>query len=333
MTEDHSKLYYFFLADECRITINFLVFIGFILFIIVLYKAFNKKKLNFNLLFIVMINVMVCALLSIIGYIFNWKIKDEHGDRVLLFGKALCKTQSFFLNYFQTTRESLLTYLTIVVFLKYKKYEVETIKYIILMILFCYGIPSISNIISFIFDGFTENDLFCFTKVEGFGKTFGKIHYIYLSILTLINLTLVISIFLMDCKEGKKLENWLDDDSSNIADELEDSANFENNREEIEKTKFSKCCKCIYIDPLLKKIIPYPIAQAIALTFPIIYRVGNKAGNSVKWAKTAAIGNSSSAVLYTLIFFYFNKMVLDKENKDNKKNNINVNKEMEKLIN
>ena len=65
-------------------------------FIIILYKAFNKKNSDFNLLFIVMICVMVCALLSIIGYIFNWKIEDENKVRVLLFGKSLCKAQSFF---------------------------------------------------------------------------------------------------------------------------------------------------------------------------------------------------------------------------------------------
>ena len=37
----------------------------------------------------------------------------------------------------------------------------------------------------------------------------------------------------------------------------------------------------------------------------------------MKWAKIAAIGNSFSAILFTLIFFYFNKMVLDKDSKEN----------------
>lgn len=310
MSEKHSKLYYFFLADDCRITINILVLIGFILFIIVLYKAFNNKKSIFNLLFIVIIEVIVCALLSIIGYLFNWKIKNENNIRNLIFGKALCKIQSIFLNYFQTARESLLTSLTIICFLEYKKHDVKNIKYQILIHFFCYGIPFISNLICGICDGYTENDLFCFTRVEGFGRVFGIIHYLYLTALTICNLILVSTIIIMDYKEGKNLENWLDDGNSSS----------------------SKCSQCVFIDPLLKKIIPYPFAQICALTFPIIYRVGNKAGSSVNWAKIAAIGNSSSAILYTLIFFYFNKMVLDK---DNKENNIMLNetKELEQIYN
>ena len=181
MSEKHSKLYYFFLADYGRITVNILVSIGFILFIIVLYKAFSKKASDFKLLFIVMINIMICALLSIIGYIFNWKIKDENDHRVLLFGDEndfLCRIQSIFLNYFQTARESLLTSLTIIVFFTYNEHDVEKTKYKILIFLFCYGIPLTSNIICFIFDGFTENDLFCFTRLKGFRKAFGIIHYL-----------------------------------------------------------------------------------------------------------------------------------------------------------
>ena len=304
MLEKHSKVYYFFLADGCRITINILVLIGFILFIIVLSKAFNKKKKDFNLLFIVMIQVIISALLSIIGYIFNWKVKDENDIRVLMFGKAFCKVQSIFLNFCQTTRESLLTSLTIIVFLKYKEYNIEKIIYQILIYFFCYGIPSISNIICFICDGFAENDLFCYTRVKGFGKVFGIIHYLYLIALALCNLTLVFIIIYMDNKHDKQFENWLNDEK--------------------------KCC-CFFIEPLLNKIIPYPFAQFAALTFPIIYRVGDKAGSSVKWAKIAAIGNSSTAVIYTLIFFYSNKIVLDKGSKKNSLNRDYEIKELEKL--
>ena len=306
MALKHSRLYYFFLADYCRITVNILVLIGFILFIIVLYKAFSKKKSDFKLLFIVMINVMICALLSIIGYIFNWKIKDGNDERVLLFGDEdgfLCRIQSIFLNYFQTARESLLTSLTIIVFFTYKEHNVEKTKYKILIFLFCYGIPFASNILCFIFDGFTENDLFCFTRLSGFGKALGIIHYLYLIALALLNLSLVSSIIIMDYKQGKKFEDWLVDEKSS---------------------------KCAIINPALKKIIPYPFAQFTALTFPIIYRVGNKVGSSVKWAKIAAIGNSLAAVFYTLIFFYFNKIVLDKDNNINKEYET---QEMEKVYN
>ena len=57
---------------------------------------------------------------------------------------------------------------------------------------------------------------------------------------------------------------------------------------------FKMCTYCSFI----KKIIQYPFAQFVALTFPIIYRVGNKAGKSLKWAKFASIGNSFSGILY-----------------------------------
>ena len=314
MSEEHSKLYYFLIADYCRIIVNILVLFGFIFFIIVLYKAFSKKESEFKLLFILMINVMICALLSILGYVFNWTIKYENKDenknekgRVLLFGDEdgfLCKAQSFFLTYFQTARESLLTSLTIIVFFNYKEHDVEKTKYKILIFLFCYGIPFISNIICFIFDGFGENDLFCFTKLEKFGKIFGIIHFLYLITLLVINLGLVSSIIYMDYRQGKKYENWLVDDKS---------------------SKFA------IINSSLKKIIFYPIAQIFALIFPSIYRIGNnseKVGTSMKWAKIAAIGNSLSAVLYTLIFIISNNMVLEKDNKENNISKPSENKEM-----
>ena len=159
---------------------------------------------------------MICALLSIIGYIFNWKYKDENKQkRVLLFGDEddfLCKIQSIFLNYFQTARESLLTSLTIIVFFSFKNYNIEKMRFKILIFIFCYGIPFISNIICFISDGFAENDLFCFTRLKCFGKTFGIIHYLYLIFLSLSNLALVISIIILDHKQGKDYADWLIDE-------------------------------------------------------------------------------------------------------------------------
>ena len=94
----------------------------------------------------------------------------------------------------------------------------------------------------------------------------------------------------MDYKQGKDFEDWLVDEKSS---------------------------KFVIINSALKKIIFYPIAQIFALIFPSIYRIGNKVGSSVNWAKTAAIGNSLSAVLYTLFFIISNNMVLDKDNKTN----------------
>ena len=296
---EHSKLYYFFFSDFCRITVNILILIGFILFVILLHKAFSKKKSQFNLLFVVMINVIISALLSIIGYIFNWKIIDNNNEkkRILLFGNKddfLCRIQSVFLNYFQTARESLLTSLTIIVFVNYKAHNVEKIQYKIIIFLFCYGVPVISNIICFIFDGFGDNDLFCFTKDKGFGKAFGIIHYLYLLTLLITNLALVLSIIIMDYRQGKDYEDWLIDDE--------------------------KASKWRIINPSLKKIIGYPIAQIVALIFPSIYRIGNKVGTSTNWAKIAAIGNSFSVILYTIIYFYSNKKVLNEEIQENEAN-------------
>ena len=218
MSENHSTLYLFFFADYCRIIVNILVFFGFIFFIIVLYKAFSKKKSEFTLLFIVMINVMICAILSILGYVFNWGIKKEGNiGSVLLFGSEngfLCRIQSFFLTFFQTARESLLTSLTIIVFFNYKEHNVEKTKYKILIFLFCYGIPSISNILGFIFDGFGKNELFCFTGPKNYGKKFGIIHFLYLILLLFSKLVLVLSIIIMNYKQGKNYEDWLMDDKS-----------------------------------------------------------------------------------------------------------------------
>ena len=216
---EHSKTYYFFIADYCRIIVNILILLGIIFFVVLLYNAFSKKKTNFNFLFKVMIHVMVCALLSIIGYIFNWTIEEENSneERTLLFGDEddfLCRIQSIFLTYFQTARESLLTSLTIIVFFSFKEYNIEKYKFKIPIFIFCYGIPFTSNLISFIFDGFGKNDLFCFTKLKKFGKTFGIIHFFYLIVLLLVNFVLVGYIIYLDYKQGKQYEDWLIDDDN-----------------------------------------------------------------------------------------------------------------------
>ena len=305
----HSKSYYFFVADYCRIIVNILILLGIIFFVILLYNAFSKKRTNFNFLFKVMIHVMVCALLSIIGYLFNWTIKEKNNneERTLLFGNEddfLCKIQSIFLSYFQTTRESLLTSLTIIVFFSFKEYNIEKNKFKILIFIFCYGIPLISNSISLFFDGFGKNDLFCLTKLKKFGKTFGIIHFFYLILLLLINFALVLYIIYMDYKQGKEYEDWLVD---------------EDNKSQLD-----------IMNKSLKKIVFYPIAQIFSLIFPFIYRIGinsEKVGTNIKWAKISAIGNSFAGVLYTFIFIISNSIVLIKSTIEK-----NINKESENLI-
>ena len=302
MSNRHSKLYDFFFCDYCRIIENIIVLFGVIFFIYVLYKAFSNKQSDFKILFKVMINVMICAILSILGYLINWQVEvEKNEERELLFGESdgfVCILQSIFLTYFQTARESLLTNLTVIVFLNYKGYNVEQTKFKLYVFLYSYGIPFISNIICLSCKGFGENDLFCFTNKKDFGRYFGIIHFSYLIFLLLVNLSLVLYIIINDHKHNKNYQDWLDDENS------------------------SKQIK--FINSSLKKIIFYPFAQIFALIFPMIYRIGNNSKNintSIRWAMIAAIGNSCSAVLYTLIFFISNKKTLVLEASSNSINN------------
>ena len=127
MSNNHSKFYNFFFSDYCRFFENIIVLIGIIFFIFVLYKAFSNKRSGFKILFIVMLNAMICANLSILGYLINWKIDVGNNQRELLFGKKngfSCIVQSIFLTFFQTARESFLTNLTVIVLFDYKGYDV-----------------------------------------------------------------------------------------------------------------------------------------------------------------------------------------------------------------
>ena len=293
MSNKHSTFYNFFFSDYCRLIENIIVLIGIIFFVFVLYKAFSNKRSGFKILFIVMLNVMICANLSILGYLINWKVDVGNDQRELLFGEKngfTCILQSIFLTFFQTARESFLTNLTVIVLFDYKGYDVEKIYFRLYVFLYSYGIPFISNIICFSFKGFGENDLFCFTNKENFGRAFGILHFSYLIFLLIVNQILVLYIIINDYKHSKNYEDWLDDEKSSKQIGI--------------------------INSSLKKIIFYPLAQIFALIFPMIYRIGNNAENiktSIIWAKIAAIGNSLSAILYTLIFFISNKMTFEEE--------------------
>ena len=311
MSNQHSTLYNFFFSDYCRIIENIIVLIGIIFFIFVLYKAFSNKRSGFKILFIVMLNVMICANLSILGYLINWKVDAGNNQRELLFGKKngfICILQSTILTFFQTARESFLTNLTVIIFFDYKGYDVEKIHFKLFVFLYCYGIPFISNIICLSFDGYGENDLFCFTKGNNFGKAFGILHFSYLIFLLIVNQILVLYIIINDYKHSKNYEDWLDDEKSSKQIGI--------------------------INSSLKKIIFYPLAQIFALIFPMIYRIGNSSENiktNIIWAQIAAIGNSLSDILYTLIFFISNKMTFEKEseyNINNEEDNKNINIEL-----
>lgn len=59
---------------------------------------------------------MINTLLSIVGYLFNWKIKVNNECKFLFESLILCRFQSIFLIHFLTARENLL-YLSIIVYL------------------------------------------------------------------------------------------------------------------------------------------------------------------------------------------------------------------------
>lgn len=294
MVEEQSSLYNFFFADFCRTTINALVFIGLILLIIILHKAYTIKNEKFSFVFIIMINVMICAILSIIGYIFNWQIYFDDSSHKLLFGEVdgfLCRFQTFILGYFQTTRESLLTSLTIVIFCDYHEINIEEkkiFKYFIFIL--SYGIPLISNIIFLSIGGYGEMDLFCFTNSETIGKISVFLHLLYLILLILSNIVLVIIIVVKDKKQDNSNQDWLN--------ETDSIKGFQ--------------------DSSVQKIAFYPIAQIICLILPITYRIGNSFGivkTNLILAQITAIGNSLSSVLYALIFLITNRMTFAKAKK------------------
>jgi len=285
-----TQLFNFFFADYCRIIIITFVIFGLILFLIVLYKAFSNKKSNFNLLFIVMVNVILCSILSASSYLLNWVIfyKDNHPK--LLFGNEksiLCKAQSILIGYFVTSRESLLTSITIIVFINYKNGDTEKNIYKFLIFAYSYLIPVCSNFIAYHCDAFGISDLFCFYARNHSGNIFLTIHLVYLIILLLLNLSLVLIIMIMDYYHAKPYKEWLDDENSDSGFSLTNSA--------------------------IKKIILFPIGQLSTLTFVFIYRFGNENGhfdNDITLGRIATMANALSSILYSIIFIISNNMMI-----------------------
>ena len=298
MAKNNSKLYNFFFADGYRTTVIIIIILGIIFFGIVLYLTFSKKRTNFKLLFIVMLNVMISALLSIIGYLFNWKIEKENVKTLLFDNKFPCIMQSTFLAFFQSSRESFLTLLTFLVLLNYLnqkiKLDEDNTLYKVLIFCFCYGIPFIANIIYISIDAFGESHLFCFVKLDKPGPLCGTIHFSYLLFLLILNVIFTLYIIINDsCKKEEVNDVWFEDE-------------------------YKKSC----LNPLLKKIIFYPIAQIISLSFPINYRFStfvSENGNEDKIAGIASVLNSVSSFIYTFIFMLSNNLLINF--KDDKENN------------
>jgi len=136
---------------------NVLVFFGLVIFIFIIYKAISNKeeKSEFKFLFVILVDAMICTLLSVVGYLFNWKIEINNESKLLFESRILCRIQSIFLIHFLTTRENLLLYLTIIILLyclekEFQKKKVFQWGFLIL----CHVIPILSCISCIIFGGY-----------------------------------------------------------------------------------------------------------------------------------------------------------------------------------
>ena len=299
MSEANSKLFEYFFSDIYKILINIITLIGLILFIFVMYAASKKKSSHFQLLFIIMINVMVSSILSPLGYLLNWKVNKENSNgKKLLFGESrgfLCQSQSFILAFFQSSRETFLTLLTTTVFINYicqSNSFINKLSFKIIILLIGYGIPFIANLTYSLVGAFGESHLFCFTKLDTSGSTTicGTIHFSYILFLLILSLFFTLYIIIKDfC--SKDYDPWTDDD-----------------KEE------KKCC----IGSELKKIIFYPVAQIFSMGFIFYYRYRDYftsegiSGTTV--AGICAIINAISSVLYTFIFILSNNLFCGKNN-------------------
>jgi len=304
---ENSQLYYFLFADGYRIAINCILLIGIILFILVIYNTFRENDSHFNILFLLMINVMISSILSPIGYLFNWKISnDNSSDKKLLFGDsngALCQTQSFLISFGQTSRETFLTLLSFRVLWSYchqnrkkfvdskkvnKSKDRECTQKFLIQFL-GYLIPFIANIIYLSIDVFGESHLFCYIKADKSDNTqlVTLIHHIYHSILIVLSLVFIIIILICEICSYNTYKNdpWLEDTTTL---EIKNDA------------------------PKLKKIIYYPFAQVISMSIPTIYRFKEYSNEEISkdniLAGPAALINTISSILYILIFIFSNNI-------------------------
>ena len=169
-----SDIFQFFFSDNYRIIVNIILFLAIISFGIFIYLVCSRKNSSFNIIFKIKLNVMISALLSGIGYIFNWKIgkndKGENEEKLIFEDEIMCTIQSVFFGLFQTSRESFLASLSFLIFLNYRNPNInldkKKILITIMIYLFGYGIPLIANIIYISIGGYGESHLFCFTKED-----------------------------------------------------------------------------------------------------------------------------------------------------------------------
>jgi len=261
--------------------VNIILFFAIILFVIFIYLVCSRKNSSFNIIFKIMLNVMISALLSGIGYLFNWKNFEK--DNSLIFGgDIICSIQSVTLGLFQTSRESFLVLLSFLIFLNYKNPNINFDnhkKLIEIMIyLFGYGIPLIANIIYIIKGVYGKNDLFCFTDND----LISIVHYTYIIILVILNFFFTFYIISHEvCCKSKENDAWEEEENASC------------------------------FNPLLNRLIYYPFAQIISLSGPIYYRI--KLISQQKPLEDAAgicaVLNCLSTFLHTFIFALSNNLL------------------------
>ena len=309
-----SDFYNFFLADGYRITILILTVLGTLIVSLVIIKTLvikKKQKNKFKLVFIVMINVMITAILEAVSYSINWVIKK----RLLFDNEFSCQTQAFLLTFFQSSREIFVTLISIITFISFKlgdDFNIDDNKQsLIVTFLIGYLIPLIESLIYLLTKGYGISHSYCFTKVGEFyeiddnkiksSEICGAIHFSILISLILIS-TFFISYLIIDTacrnKNNNDFDLWLNEDNK-------------------------KYC----IHPMLKKIIFFPITQFFIMSVQFIYRFINyierNDRRAVNLARPAAVVNSSSSIIYALIFAISNGIFTNLNKEVEEQNKIN----------
>lgn len=274
-----STLNYFFFADGFRISIHIILIISIILNLFVL-KSLSIMNQKFSLIFIILINVIICSSMHGIAYIIDWIPQD---NKELLFGPDfICNLQSFFICFFIEARESFATSITIIMFLNewlHTKIKRSCITLSISMLI-GYLFPFILNIFFYINGGYGKSHLYCLTNYEKEGNHSLIFHFLYIIIFHIISIVLSAILFIYA---------------------------FIRNRQEREATLWQ----------LIKKIILFPLAQIIFIALPNIYEIlimiyGSEQENLqnflVYLAGISAVICTFPAIGYTLIFALSNNL-------------------------